>query len=1101
MRTTLLITVCILMSFIILRGQSWNQTIPANIVNTGRIDINPENKIIARLDDRVMKTLLWAAPMQGLSKAYTVVNIMLANGEMDQFKVTEYQMMEDDLAKKFPDIKTFMGVSTNNPYRTARIDYTFHGFRAVIADQDGRTYIDPYQQGDKNHRIIYRKDRLTNIHDWSCTLDETIKESKVENNHSLLAGDCMLRTYRLAVAATGEYTAFHGGTVAAGMSAIATAINRVNQIYEQDLAVSFDLVANNDLLVYTNAGTDPYTNNSGGTMLGQNQTNINTVIGSANYDVGHVFSTGGGGVASLGVICNDNLKARGVTGLPSPTGDPFYIDYVSHELGHQFGGNHTFNGTQGSCSGGNRNNATAMEPGSGSTIMAYAGICGASQNVQNQSDAYFHAMSIQEITVVTNENTSCAAITPIDPSNNAPDIIPLTNYTVPVSTPLVLDATVTDPDMNDVLTFCWEQMDNEVGFPIPPASNATGGAVFRSLTPKTDSKRYLPDLNDIVNGTSTDWEVLPSVGRTMNFRLTVRDHALVPGCTAEDNTVLTFDGASGPFVVNSLNTTEVLLTGQNYPLLWDVANTDVAPVSCNHVDILLSTDGGMTYPITLVAGTPNDGSYTVTIPANITTSGRIMIKGSDNIFFDINDADFEIQSSNPTFTLSASPASGEACNSGSIQFDVLTSSILSFNDPINLSLSGLPPGASVSFNPASVIPGNTATATLNNFGANTGPYNLTITGMAGGQTKTTSYDLLLESPVVAPVLIAPAEMATGINSIFAMEWNSVSGATSYAYEISTTPSPGGNIESGNTPNTTVMNSTTLDPLSTYYWRIGALNDCGISWSSYRSFTTNSCQTVASSDVPKNISSSGTPTITSTLNMPINGTINDVNILNLTGTHTWINDLRISVSSPDNTSVILLNTVCSNQDNFDIDFDDDAGSSSIPCPPTDGNTYQPSGLLSAFNGLEANGIWTLTVEDLADQDGGSLNSWSVEVCYTSSCQLNVSNNSASGAGSLADAIACAAPDDVITLSASLANMTIDLGSSSLLIDKNLTIQGNPQDNITLSSSSTSPTITLETGTLLTLKGFTVVNTSASAVTLNNQGTVTLENMIMENSVKN
>jgi subtilisin-like proprotein convertase family protein len=1086
------------MSFISLYGQSWVKTQPGNVIDTGKKDISPNNGLVVRLEDNVMKSLLWESPVEGQELTGPEVNIMMADGSMDQFRVVEYQMMEEGLAKKFPDIKTFIGISTTNPFRTARIDYTIHGFRAVIADLKGKIYIDPYQQGDNNHRIIYRKEEMTNMHEWSCTLDEAIKKSNMESNHSIQAGDCMLRTYRLAVAATGEYTAFHGGTVVAGISAITTAINRVNQIYEQDLAVSFDLVANNDLLVYTNAATDPYSNSSGGTMLGQNQTNVDAVIGSANYDVGHVFSTGGGGIASLGVICNNSFKARGVTGLPSPTGDPFYIDYVSHEIGHQFGGNHTFNGTQGSCSGGNRNNATAMEPGSGSTIMGYAGICGPSQNVQNQSDAYFHAISIQEITVVTN-GTNCAAITPITPTNNAPSISPLLNYTVPVSTPLVLDAIVTDPDMNDVLTFCWEQMDNEVGLPIPPASTATGGAVFRSLTPKTDSKRYLPALDDILNGTSTVWEVLPSVERIMNFRLTVRDHALVPGCTAEDNTVLNFDGASGPFVVNSLNTPAVLLTGQNFPLLWDVANTDVAPVSCSNVDILLSTDGGMTYPITLVAGTPNDGSYTVTIPANITTSGRIMVKGSDNIFFDINDADFEIQSSSPTFTLSSSPASGSVCNSGSIQFDVLTSSILSFNDPINLSISGLPTGASVSFNPSSVTPGNTSVVTLNNFGANTGPFNLTITGMAAGQTKTTSYDLTLEAPVATPVLIAPADMATGINGVFTMEWNSVSGATSYAYEISTTPSSGGNIESGNTSSVTVTNSITLNPLSTYYWRIGAINNCGISWSSYRSFTTNSCQTVASTDVPKNISSSGTPTVTSTLYMPANGTINDVNILNLTGTHTWIRDLRISVSAPGNTSVILLNRVCSDQDNFDIDFDDDAVTGSVPCPPTDGNAYQPSGSLSVFNGLEANGTWTLTVEDLADQDGGSLASWSVEVCYTSSCQLNVNTTSSSGAGSLADAVACAAPNDVITLSSSLVNKTIDLGGSSLLIDKNLTIEANPLDKITLTSSSNSPTITLETGTLLTLKGFSVVNTSVSAVTLFNQGTVILENMIMENSV--
>ena len=691
-------------------AQRWEIVNSRSIENIGRIDIVPEEYLIAYIDDSALKEVLWNAPkISDPNGKKTLLNVMLPNRRVDKFSIFEYSMMEGELTLKFPKFKTFIGYSESDPSRTIRIDYTAMGFRSVISDRSGKTYIDNYQNNDNNHKIIYSKKDLKLKDQWICLVDDSFNQQRISSNLRL-AGDCQLREYRLAVAATGEYTAFHGGTVSLGMSAIITAINRVNEIYENDLSIRLVLIGNNDLLVYTNSNTDPYNNDNGLTMLNQNQSNIDAVIGNNNYDVGHVFSTGGGGVASLGSACTNSVKARGVTGLPNPIGDPFYIDYVSHELGHQFGANHTFNGDEGGCSG-NRNDATAFEPGSGSTIMGYAGICGSTQNVQTFSDAYFHAISIQEISTHITQPTDCSTTSN---NNDAPVASPLLNYNVPISTPLVLEASASDSN-GDMLTYCWEQMDNETGYTIPPASSNVGGPMFRSLTPTNNPERYLPSIDNIVNGTTDTWEVLPSVTRNLNFRMTVRDNALTHGCTDEENMIINVSATAGPFVVTSFNSPDTFLEGESVSITWDVSNTDIAPINATLVDILLSYDGGYTYPETLATAVPNDGSQVVTIPVGITSTGRIMVRGNGNIFFDINDSDFEIQAGGSTYTLSSNPSTGEVCNSSSVQFNVLTSSINGFSTPISLAVSGYPAGTTTNISPNSVTPGNSAIVTLDNF--------------------------------------------------------------------------------------------------------------------------------------------------------------------------------------------------------------------------------------------------------------------------------------------------------------------------------------------------------------------------------------------------
>ncbi len=544
--------------------------------------------------------------------------------------------MEPALASKFPEIRTFRGVACDDPTTTVRFDLTPLGFHAMVFSSHSTWFIDPYQRGDTDHYVSYFKHdfRLpAGARPFECLVEPSRAKPRPVKRTAAVGTE--LRTYRAAVAATGEYTAFHGGVVASGMAAITTVMNRVNGIYEREFAVLLVLVANNDLLVYTDPDSDPYTNNNASAMLNENQSNIDAVIGDANYDIGHALSTGNGGRAYIGVPCNGGQKARGVSGQPSPTGHPFYVDYVAHEIGHQFGGEHSFNGTTSSC-GGNRVAGSAYEPGSGSTIMGYAGICEA-EDLQEHSDDYFHAVSFDEIVAYTTTGwgNTCATISAT--GNSPPTVDAGDSYTIPAQTPFTLTGSADDPD-DDPLVYGWEQFD--LGDAAPPNTDNGNRPIFRSFLPVATPSRTFPSLADILANTSTLGESLPTTTRTLTFRLTARDLRVGGGGVDHDTVTLSVDGSAGPFVVTNPNTAMTWRNNTEY-VRWDVAATDQSPVACSEVEIRLSLDSGQTFPH-LLATTANNGSATVSPLAYQTTTARIKVLCSTNIFFDISDADFTI---------------------------------------------------------------------------------------------------------------------------------------------------------------------------------------------------------------------------------------------------------------------------------------------------------------------------------------------------------------------------------------------------------------------------------------------------------------------------
>ena len=631
----------------------WYDVDESSLPVAGERWIVPQSYRTVGLNVDALQAVLDAAPMEGTPAAATsdvVLSLPLPEGGYGRFRIVESPVMAPELAAKFPEITTYAGQGLDDPTATTRFDWTPTGFHAIIFGLSGTIYIDPYSRNDTTAYIsYYKRDFVPNpdkryVETMPISVggdaeqDLRTELAELVDQGALPPTGSELRTYRLAMAATGEYSNFHGGTVPLAMAAIVTSVNRVDGVYERETAIRMVLIANNDLIVYTNPATDPYTNGSGSAMLGQNQSNLDAVIGSANYDIGHVFSTGGGGVAYLGVVCRASWKARGVTGSSAPVGDPFDIDYVAHEMGHQFGANHSFNGNAGSCAGGNRNGPTAYEPGSGSTIMAYAGICGA-QDLQPHSDDYFHGVSLDEIVAYSTvgSGNGCPVVTP---TGNQPPTVSAGagGFTIPSQTPFTLTGSAVDPD-GDALTYNWEEFDlGAAGAP----NNPLNPPFFRSWLAVDSPSRTFPRLSDLVSGTTVIGEVLPNVTRSMTYRLTARDNRMGGGGVNAASITFNVTTAAGPFQVLTPNTAVSWTGNSTQAVTWDVASTTAAPVSCSNVAIGLSTDGGLTFPTVLASNTPNDGVEDIIVPNIGTSTARVRVSCASNVFFDISDVDFSI---------------------------------------------------------------------------------------------------------------------------------------------------------------------------------------------------------------------------------------------------------------------------------------------------------------------------------------------------------------------------------------------------------------------------------------------------------------------------
>ncbi len=726
-----------------------------------------------------------------------------SNEGFSKFRVTKKQIFENELAIKFPQIKSYTAKGIDDPTAIADISIGTNGVFVMIRSNHHNTlYIDPYSKDRKTY-MLYKNADLSQLgKDFLCKLEENEELNKTQKDKKKTnrgPNDMRLRTYRIAIVCTSEYSQFQlndqnvspfapeSTKKAAVLSVVNTTLTRINSIFERDLAVRLVLVGNNDRIVFLNASNDNLTNNNIGALVNEGQSVCDSRIGSNNYDLGHVFSQNPFlvGAAVFRVVCANNYKARAASSYTNPTGNSYFVNVVAHEIGHQFGAEHTFNNP---C-GGNRSQTRTFEPGSGSTIMSYGGGC--PPNVTGGSDEYFHGVNITEMWSFISGNANCAGI--IQNNNQQPWVSAGPDRSIPKSTPFVLRGGAADTEAIEKLTFCWEQLDTEIST-MPPVSTSTGGPLFRSLPPKNSPNRYMPDFSTVLAGNlSSTWEVLPSVARELNFALTVRDNHPNGGAVNRDDIRIQVTNAP-PFTIQNLETWQ---KSTNQTLTWNVGQTNQAPINCQKVNIKLSTNGGISFDHTLASNTDNDGSESLFLSNLVeeTENAIIMVEAADNIFYNIT-AKFTITPPPPpNFTIENTSGDGFVCKNTTDEhtFNITFIALNEFEENAVFSLNNIPEGAISDITPDSLSDNGTFTVTFYNLTSVTsGTYEIILDAKIGNITESLVLNLDIASEVCHSEGNTLSNISTTLvqfNTIDNETQNKVSGYQDFR-EISTIVIPG-----------------------------------------------------------------------------------------------------------------------------------------------------------------------------------------------------------------------------------------------------------------------------------------------------------------------
>ena len=954
-----------------------------------------------------MRNYLRNAPAEGSAAAKAgAVQIVLPmpDGGMETFRVWDSPVMAPELAAKFPMIKTYAGRGITDPTHTVRLGTGLDGFHAVIISENGGSIVAPYATNQTQYYINFKKSNFI----WQgLNLPETfIKYVPIEGENrdgfvienepkeNLRGGGdgnlTELRTYRFALACTGEYGSTHGNTIPSVMSTLVTAASTLNSVLERDADMRLVLIPNNENIVFLDPDGDPYNNaNMGTALLSQNETVLGNIIQLPNFDVGHLFTgpcNDVGGVVS-GAVCSSG-KARGVTCHFSSNVVATTLSIAAHEMGHQYSAGHTFNNCPGSE--GQFASGSAFEPGSGSTILSYQGACG-SNNIPGPSEAFYHGGTVGEFWQYTHfgGGNFCPIMTVT--SNHAPAVeLPYINgFSIPISTPFELYATASDED-GDPLLYNWQQLNtgpnSQLGTPIGDAPS------FRSYDPVAAPLRTFPRLPVLLNNGSEITEVLPTYSRNLTFRCTVRDNNTDEGAGGITWKDVTFKAtaSAGPFLVTNPNSVaDTWKAGQLVEVTWDVANTSNAAVNCQSVNIRLSVNGGNTFPHTLISSTPNDGSEMVFVPNVVTSSARIRVEAANNIFFDISNQNFTIEAATePGFTLSVNPQWQQVCVPEDAVLQIQTGSVLNFDTLVELTvIDGLPAGVTVDFSQNPVSPGEATTMTLDMASVvDDGMFSVELRAVAGADTAyETLYFNVVYSDFSQLALEAPIDGLASLSLLPDFSWTDLPQADLYDFQLSTSPGFEQEFivdEAFNLFDAFYVPDVALHESTIYYWRVRPSNECGkadfTAAHTFQTFITE-CSPFNGTDVPLNIPGIGLPVVESVLPIISSGIISDINVSKLKGHHDALPHIEASLTSPQGTEVVLFSGICGNVQEFNLALDDEAPFE-INCPPIGGLKFKPQNPLAAFTGENTLGDWTMKIEVINnDGQGGTLEAWGVEFC--------------------------------------------------------------------------------------------------------------------------